>query len=63
MKVELLELLLPFKEYLESKVLYEERKQKRQDLHAKTVALAEKNKPVHDFKAYVRSGGIPFTSP
>ncbi|TDL30065.1 P-loop containing nucleoside triphosphate hydrolase protein [Rickenella mellea] len=50
-KVELLELLLPFKEYLESKVLYEERKRKRQDLHAKTIALAEKNKPVHDFKA------------
>lgn len=50
-QIELLELLLPFKEYLESKILYDELKAKRNNLHSEVTKLAEKNKPAHTLKA------------
>ncbi|KAH9942592.1 P-loop containing nucleoside triphosphate hydrolase protein [Amylocystis lapponica] len=49
-KIELLELILPFKEYMEAKVAYAAAKAKQRRLHEHVKALKAKNAPVLEFK-------------
>ena len=46
-------MLLPFKDYLETKEIYDETKAERDRLHNEVVALQEKNKPAIQLKQYV----------
>ena len=52
-QLELYDLILPFKEYVESKKEYEILKRERQRKHDQVLALQEKNKPFVDFKRCV----------
>lgn len=49
-QISLLELILPFKEYLESREEYNRLKEEREKMHQKVLALQERNKPVREFK-------------
>lgn len=51
--MELLEVILPCKEYLEAKSEYDRLKKIRNDLHKKVATLQEKNTPVVEFKKCV----------
>ncbi|KAI0058575.1 P-loop containing nucleoside triphosphate hydrolase protein [Artomyces pyxidatus] len=49
-QIALLELILPFMEYVEVRRLYQEAKEKQRGLHQRVVALKAKNAPLHEFK-------------
>lgn len=52
-QIELFEVILPCKEYLESRKEYELLKERRQQLHERASELQKRSKPVLDFKEYV----------
>ncbi|KAI5121182.1 hypothetical protein M0805_005983 [Coniferiporia weirii] len=49
-KIELLELILPFKEYIDARAEYDRLKRSREELHERVTALKQRNQPVLDFK-------------
>ena len=50
-RVELLEVVLPVKEYLQAKAEYDKAKEERKKVHEKVQELEAQNKPVVDFRA------------
>ena len=51
-EIELLEVILPCKEYLDARNEYDVLKTRRQEVHAKAQALKDRSKPVMDFKEF-----------
>lgn len=51
--MELLDLLIPTREYQEERAKYEEAKAHRQTMHNKLKALLDANAPIDHFKEYV----------
>ncbi|EJD01702.1 P-loop containing nucleoside triphosphate hydrolase protein [Fomitiporia mediterranea MF3/22] len=49
-EIELLELILPFKEYLNARNDYDTLKKRRAELHEKALNLKKRSQPVHDYK-------------
>lgn len=49
-QIKLLELLLPFKEYLDARIRYNALKLRREQLHAKCKALEQRNRPALEFQ-------------
>ncbi|KAI0287939.1 hypothetical protein B0F90DRAFT_1827934 [Multifurca ochricompacta] len=54
-QIALVELILPFMEYIEAKRHYTDAKTKQRALHKAVQALQAKNKPMHDFKKSLES--------
>lgn len=52
-EIELLEVILPCKEYLDARDEYNALKTRREDLHQKVLKLKERDKPVLEFKECV----------
>ena len=50
-RVELLELVLPVKEYMQAKAEYDRAKEERKKAHERVQELEAQNKPVVDFRA------------
>lgn len=55
LQIALLELILPFMEYMEAKRSYTEAKAKQRALHKRVQTLQEKNQPMHDFKKHLET--------
>jgi structural maintenance of chromosomes protein 5 len=49
-QIALVNLILPFMEYMEAKKHYTEAKTKQRALHKRVQSLQQKNQPMHDFK-------------
>jgi structural maintenance of chromosomes protein 5 len=49
-QIALVELILPFMEYMEAKRYYTDAKAKQRALHRRVQTLQQKNQPMHDFK-------------
>lgn len=49
-QIALVELVLPFMEYMEAKECYTDAKAKQRSLHKRVQTLQQKNQPMHDFK-------------
>ncbi len=49
-QIALVELILPFMEYMEAKRYYTDVKAKQRSLHKRVQTLQQKNQPIHDFK-------------
>ncbi|KAI9442797.1 P-loop containing nucleoside triphosphate hydrolase protein [Lactarius psammicola] len=49
-QIALVELILPFMEYMEAKRHYTDVKARQRSLHKRVQTLQQKNKPIHDFK-------------
>ncbi|KAI0264300.1 P-loop containing nucleoside triphosphate hydrolase protein [Russula aff. rugulosa BPL654] len=54
-QIALLELILPFMEYMEAKRSYTEAKAKQRALHKCVQTLQQKNQPMHDFKKHLET--------
>ncbi|KAI0044470.1 P-loop containing nucleoside triphosphate hydrolase protein [Auriscalpium vulgare] len=54
-QIGLIELILPFIEYVEARKLYSEAKEKQRTLHRKVQMLQQKNAPMHEFKKRLES--------
>jgi hypothetical protein len=50
LQIALVELILPFMEYMEAKRCYTDAKAKQRALHKRVQTLQQKNQPMHDFK-------------
>ena len=50
LQIALVELILPFMEYMEAKRNYTDVKAEQRRLHLRVKTLQQKNKPIHDFK-------------